>query len=108
MNYAALDETIQYGKKIKGDIYDNETLKEYKEALIYALKHPEWQEKQRKLMMPWAKKTYSWTRVAEQWTDEFRGINIDDAIDVVVKEKSSAGKFMPLDKQKKHGLKETS
>lgn len=107
-NYAALDETVQFGKKIKGDIYDKDTLEEYKQALIYALKHPKWQEEQRQKMMPWARDNYSWSKVAEQWSEEFRDINIDEAIDLVVKNKKSADKFMPLDKQKEHGLKETS
>lgn len=109
-NYAALDETIQYGKKIKGDIYDPETLEEYKQALIYALKHPEWQEEQRKKMMPWAKDKYSWTNVAKQWSEEFKSMDVDEAIDIVVNRfgKDKVGQFMPLKNQKKHGLKETS
>ena len=107
-SYAALDETVQFGKKIKGDIYDKETLEEYKNALIYALKHPEWQEEQRKKMMPWAREKYSWANVARQWTEEFRSLTIDEAIKVVIEEKPAVGQFMPLDKQREHGLKETS
>ena len=71
-NYAALDETVQFGVKIKGDIYEPAVLEEYKKALIKALKSPRWQEEQRKKMMPWARKKYSWANIAKQWDKEFR------------------------------------
>lgn len=78
-NFAALDETIQYGVKLPmqeqkegaqiGD-GDTEFLNEYKAKLIDMLKHPEKQEKIRPAMMKWAR-TKSWRAVAEQWQDEF-------------------------------------
>jgi len=59
-------------------------------------------------MMPWAREKYSWANVARQWTEEFRSLTIDEAIKVVIEEKPAVGQFMPLDKQREHGLKETS
>ncbi len=71
-DYAALDETIQFGVKIRGDIYEPAVLEEYKKALIKALRDPVWQEEQRRKMMPWARKKYSWSNIAKQWDKEFR------------------------------------
>jgi len=72
INYAALQETVQYGIKIDGDIYDEETKTEYKEALIKALTDHAWQEKVRKEMIPWAKQKFGWDKVAKQWSNEFK------------------------------------
>jgi len=68
----ALNETVQYGIKIPGDIKNPKVLKKYQTVLIKALKDPEWQEEQRKKMIPWAKKRYSWTQIAKQWSKEFK------------------------------------
>lgn len=79
-NFAALDETVQFGVKLpmeeqkegakigKGDV---KFLEEYKKALIDMLKHPEKQEKIRKDMMAWAR-TQSWQNVAKQWHADFQ------------------------------------
>lgn len=75
-NFAALDETIQFGTKIKipndGNVgrADKKFLNEYKEKLIWWLQHPKEQEKIRPAMQKWAK-TKSWTAVSEQWDSEF-------------------------------------
>jgi glycosyltransferase involved in cell wall biosynthesis/tetratricopeptide (TPR) repeat protein len=78
-NFAALDETVQYGIKLpmkeqkEGTLVgagDEEFLKPFKEALIDMLKHPEKQEAIRKDMMEWAR-TNSWRAVAEQWVASF-------------------------------------
>lgn len=69
-NYAALKETVQFGRKIEGDIYDEETKGEFKKQLIDALKHPMSDEK-RAEMMAWTKK-YQWSNIAVTWDKEFK------------------------------------
>ena len=72
ISYAALEETVQHGVKIDGDIYEPEILEEFKQELIKMLKDEDRQEKIRKKMMPWARKKYTWANVAKQWSDEFK------------------------------------
>ncbi len=72
INYAALRETVRYGRKVEGDIYDDETKEEYKKQLIDALKHPMTKPKRVK-MMQWANKIYKWSTVAKSWSDLFKG-----------------------------------
>lgn len=79
-NFAALDETVQFGVKLtmqeqkegakigKGD---TKFLEEYKTKLIDMLKHPDKQEAIRKDMMAWAR-TNSWQKVAGEWDKEFQ------------------------------------
>jgi glycosyltransferase involved in cell wall biosynthesis len=69
VNYAALKETVQYGRKVEGDIYDEETKNEFKKQLIEALKNPMSEEK-REEMSKWDK--YSWLKIADQWSAEFK------------------------------------
>lgn len=75
-DFAALDETVQFGTKIKipndGQVGqgDEKFLEKFKEELIWWLTHPEEQEKIRPEMMRWAR-TKSWRAVAEQWAGEF-------------------------------------
>lgn len=78
--FAALKETVQYGKKIDGEIYENfalspKLLKKYKEELILALKDEEWQKKEREKMIPWAREKYSWKKIAQEWHVEFKNLN---------------------------------
>ena len=70
VNYAALKETVQFGRKIEGDIYDQETKDEFKKQLIDALKNP-MDEDKRAEKMAWAKKKYSWDVIAQSWGEEF-------------------------------------
>lgn len=70
-NYAALEETIQYGHKQELGEFDDEDLEKYKQSLIWWLTHPEEQEKVRPEMMAWSRKHYDWRNVAEQWVGEF-------------------------------------
>lgn len=79
-NFAALDETVQFGVKLlmkeqkEGTMVgsgDEEFLKPFKEALIDMLKHPEKQEAIRPKMMEWAR-SQSWEKVAQQWHKEFQ------------------------------------
>ena len=70
MNYAALKETVQFGRKIDGDIYDDVTKEEFKKQLIDALKNPMSEEK-RQEMMKWAEQ-WKWENIAKSWGVEFR------------------------------------
>lgn len=69
-NYAALDETIQFGHKQELKEFDAEDIERYKQALIWWLHHPEEQEKIRPEMMAWAR-TVSWENVAKGWHEDF-------------------------------------
>ena len=66
VNYAALQETVRFGRKVEGDIYDDETKQEFKKQLIEALKSPMPEEK-RKEMQEWAKEKYSWEKIEKDW-----------------------------------------
>lgn len=68
-DYAALQETVQFGTKVCMDVKGTDW-EPYKKALIKALKTPEWQEEVRKGMIPWARKTYNWASVAQEWNDK--------------------------------------
>lgn len=76
-NFAALNETIQYGVKMPMlddngvGVWNEEIRDKYKEALIDMLKDTDKQESIRKEMIPWAKKNFSWTQVAKDWITEF-------------------------------------
>ena len=72
VNYAALEETVQYGIKVDGDIYDEETKEKYKQELIALLKDEKRQDEIREPMMKWAKDKFGWDKVARQWDEEFR------------------------------------
>lgn len=71
VNYAALKETVQYGRKVEGDIYDQETKLEFQKQLIDALKNPMSAEN-REAMQTWANEKYSWSRVCDQWIEDFK------------------------------------
>lgn len=68
VDYAALKETVQFGRKVEGDIYDQETKDEYAKQLIAALKEPMSDEK-RQEMMTWAREKYSWDAIAKSWEE---------------------------------------
>lgn len=79
-NFAALDETVQFGVKLPMQEVkegtpvgegDGEFLEEFKNELIDMLKNPEKQEAIRKEMMAWAR-TQSWEAIARQWNDDFQ------------------------------------
>lgn len=69
-NFAALDETIQFGHKQAFKEFDDADLEKYKEALIWWLQHPEEQEKVRPEMQQWAR-SVSWQAVGEVWVKDF-------------------------------------
>jgi tetratricopeptide (TPR) repeat protein len=75
-DFAALDETVQFGTKIHvpddhgiGHI-DKELLETFKDKLIWWLMHPEEQEKLRPKMEAWAR-TQSWANIARAWDEDF-------------------------------------
>lgn len=70
VNYAALRETVQFGRRVEGDIYDEETQVEFKKQLIAALTQP-MSETKRQEMMVWAQK-YQWQNIARAWSAEFK------------------------------------
>lgn len=71
VNYAALKETVKYGVKVEGDIYDEETQTDFKNALCSVLASAP-TEVQRLEMQKWAYSTFRWETVAKQWDKEFR------------------------------------
>jgi FkbM family methyltransferase len=72
IDYGAVHETVQHGVKVKGDIYDPETKEEFKNALIDMLQAVTKQEMIREKMVPWAKEKFAWSKVAKQWSGEFK------------------------------------
>lgn len=79
-DFAALNETVQFGTKVHMEPLDKNTpvgewnkaqVKEYTRALIDALQNPITDE-ERKKMMDWSRKNQSWSAVAGRWVDEFQ------------------------------------
>lgn len=77
-DFAALDETVQFGKKIHMSQKDEDTpvgnwdkkeVAEYRDALIDTLKNSD--KFDREKMMEWAR-SQSWAAVAKQWNEEFK------------------------------------
>jgi len=66
-NYAALEETVQFGEKIEWNKWEDYPLDEYKEKLIAMILDPKRQESIRKDMVPWARKNFLWKDVANQF-----------------------------------------
>jgi glycosyltransferase involved in cell wall biosynthesis len=69
-NYAALDETVQFGVKVPMQNFDEKEEAKFKDQLIDLMLHPDKQEAIRPKMTEWAR-TQSWAKVAKEWTDEF-------------------------------------
>lgn len=72
VDYAALKETVRFGRKVEGDIYDEETKETFKKELIDSLNNPMSNEK-REDMVAWAQSKYNWDTVAQDWSKEFGG-----------------------------------
>lgn len=71
MNYAALQETVQSGIKVDGDIYDLETKELYKKELLSLMGDSDrWQKEQQK-GIEFAKE-YKWEKIASKWSDVFQ------------------------------------
>jgi glycosyltransferase involved in cell wall biosynthesis len=78
-DYAALDETVQYGYKQHIQEYwdgavswNKDSAAKFTQKLIEMLLDEKKQAKIRKKMIPWAKKHFTWDKVADQWDDEFK------------------------------------
>ena len=78
-DFAALDETVQFGTKVHMKAQDEDTpvgrwdkseTAKFQQALIDMLKDPKRQEIIRRKMMPATRDNCSWKKVSEQWTDE--------------------------------------
>ena len=71
-DFAALRETVQYGKKLKDiDITSTEGKEKYAQELIEALKNTTWQEEERKRMLEGVKNSFRWEDIAKQWVELF-------------------------------------
>lgn len=70
-NFAALDETIQFGVKQDMPEWNDKTKEAYKVALIDMLLDTDKQQAIRDKMIPAARKLFSWTNVAKQWIKDF-------------------------------------
>jgi glycosyltransferase involved in cell wall biosynthesis len=70
INKAALEETVNSGIKIDGDIYMRETLEDYKNALISLMKDEERWKIESKKAQEFAKK-FDWSLIAKNWERYF-------------------------------------
>lgn len=72
----ALSETTQHGRVIGGPKDSIEESKELEdrffESLLDAMLDPSWQAQARLEMVPWARTTYLWREVAQEWNHRFR------------------------------------
>lgn len=66
-DYAALKETVKWGVKNPGDVFDKGTFDNYGIELIQLLRDPKRQEDIRKEMMSKAREVFGWSGVAESW-----------------------------------------
>lgn len=71
VNYAALRETVKYGRRVEGDIYDEETQQEFKKQLIDALNNP-MKDADREEMMKETRDTYNWDTIVTSWDTYFK------------------------------------
>lgn len=70
MALAALNETVQSGYKVDGDIYDDETQEVWLTQVLTLMGHEKTWRLQQERGMEWAKQ-WSWENVAKKWMDEF-------------------------------------
>jgi GT2 family glycosyltransferase len=68
---AALKETVRFGLLLDGDVHEPDTQNRYIEEVVFLLQHPEEQERIRAEMIPWARETFGWEEVAQQWHRSF-------------------------------------
>lgn len=107
VKYAALETTVQFGVPIIGDIYDEEVQEDYKKQLISILKDHDRQEEIREPMMEWAQKEFTWEKVAEQWSNDFKSDELKEAMDKILAKWPNNARNMPVQLQEKYGLKQT-
>lgn len=75
-NYAALEETVQFGGKIEWKEGQEYPLESFKETLISLISSPQFQELIRKEMIPWARKEFLWQDVADAWMAKLEGFEV--------------------------------
>lgn len=95
VNYGALKETVKFGDKVEGDIWDQETKDVYKRTLIEALKNPQ-SMADKKQMMEKIKETYTWDAIAKDWDAEFKHQELEEAMATVLQNDKSLKEFMPV------------
>lgn len=86
IDYAALKETVQYGVKVDGDIYEEETKEKYKKELIALLKDEKRQDEIRGPMMKWARNKFTWENVAKQWSEEFSSTSLEKQVEELMED----------------------
>ena len=98
VNYAALKETVQYGVKVEGDIYDQETKDKYIKQLVILMKDDKKQAEIRKKMIPWANNKFGWDKVAKHWHDELfkEEISVAEAMQILTKYDPKLEEFRPI------------
>lgn len=105
VNYAALEETVQHGVKVSGDIYDKEIKEEFTRELINLLKNPQ-SDEDRKKMMKWSRDKYHWNKVASQWSQEFlEDERVKKAVNVLINHDNKLIKYLPVEIQRNYGHK---
>lgn len=70
INLGALDETVQSGIKVDGDIYDEETYDAYLRELLSLMDDKERWEQESNKGKEWAS-TFSWESIASKWSEHF-------------------------------------
>lgn len=68
-NYAALETTVQHGKKLDLDPFAKDSITKYSLALVTALKDNDWQNTVRQEMVGWARTGLGWNSVAREWLE---------------------------------------
>jgi len=71
INLAALEETVQSGVKVDGDIYQVDVRKKFIDELVKLAKDPKRLEEERVKGKEFAK-TVEWSLIADKWNKEFK------------------------------------
>lgn len=69
---AALNETVQFGVKIEGNMLNQANRDKWTEKVIRYLKHYKEQDNIRNQMMTWARQHFDWKTVAQEWDSFFK------------------------------------
>lgn len=69
-DFAALKDLVKYGEQVPMGDFEKADIERYKKTLIRWLQQHDRQEDHRQIMMPWARKEFSWERTAQQWDKE--------------------------------------
>jgi len=100
-----------YGVKIPVetdlDIFDPKVRKDFADKLVGALKDIKWQGSVRPKMMEWARKNFTWSKVAKQWDKEFKDSPLRDAANTILEVAPQATKYLPVQLQEELGYEQT-